>query len=189
MPSDTGTPYLLPFPTEADPPDVPKDIQALAQKIHSRLSIIDSTASGYGTRITNSEAEITKLNTLTKTPAIAANSATAYIKAASNFQIRTAYIVRWGYLCFIDTTIRTLIDRGAGTTGSVTVDMATWVTTQRPTGTIAYPLSSVDGLMAQGWASSASLRLQSLEAAGKWAKNTDIRFAAVYFTTVARTSP
>lgn len=173
MPSDTGSPYNFPFPVMSDKPNVPTDLQRLAQKVHDQLALTDKKV----------KEDYDYFNNITKKPT---KYTTNIVTQASGFTLSSATMWRVNYMCMIEISMTATADILAPATGDLKEKvMATWKTSIVPNWN--YPLTSFyEGNMALGFMNGTSLYLSSLEAGTKWAKNTRIRFGGIFMTSTDR---
>lgn len=183
MAAKTAVPYELPYPIMSDTPDIPRDVQALAARVHTQLDALSTRIAANRKDIDTHKTSIDKLDTLvTKLP----NQWTSNILTPSTgFTCSYQRMWRWGYMVAVELQVYTTVDRSNASGNIGDVYMGTWKTTIKPNWN--YPLTSmVDGQMAMGYSNSKGIVLSTLEAAVVWKKSTPIRFAGFYMTSIAR---
>jgi hypothetical protein len=178
--ANTGNPYLVPYPVSSEVPDVPRDIRALAERVHTQLAAIDSNVTAIKKA---TDSKIDQINTFLRTPD---SSTTNILTAASGFTCAYQRLWRWGNMVSVEFTMTTTSDRSSSTGNIAETRMGTWKTPVVPVEGDFALTSLIDGIMAMGYISPAGITLSTIEAGGKWVKNSKIRFAGTYMTAAAR---
>lgn len=175
MPLKTATPNFLPYPVAGDKPDVPYDIQQLAQATHDRLDVLKKLIDDNNTALTK----------ITKLPVVVASNANV-VTAQTGFTLVSASLLQWGQVCTFEMQLTATSDIIAPATGDLAEKkMAVWKTGIVPAGNFVIQ-SFAAGAMALGYGNGSALYLSSLEATQKWAKNGKMYWGGTFITSVAR---
>lgn len=179
----TATPYELPYPVAADTPDVPRDILALANRVHSQLGGLSDRIDAVVTTASANTKAIATLNTWFKAP----TEAKTPIAASSGFTAPYSRLWKYGHLVAFEFQFTTTVKRSDTDGNTTEIKMGTWKSGfPKPYGNFPM-ISMIDGLMATGYVNASDIRLSTLEAGAIWAAKAFLRFGGFYFTQTART--